>query len=116
MVKNLPTNAGDTRETDSIPGLGRSPREKIATHSWKTPWTESLAVYTHTHTHTHTHTQYFGVNSAASKCGRSEEKGKLVFFWCSQKKHKEAILVLALLTMEKQRVSIQSIEQSGLFP
>ena len=73
MVKNLPTNAGDTRETDSIPGL-RSSREEIATHSWKTPWTESLAgynlwgskesdmtesthTYTHTHTHTHTHTE-----------------------------------------------------------
>ena len=26
-VKNLPTNAGDIRDTDSIPGLGRSPGE-----------------------------------------------------------------------------------------
>ena len=26
VVKNLPTNAGDTRDTDSITGLGRSPR------------------------------------------------------------------------------------------
>ena len=26
MVKNLPANAGDTRSTDSIPGMGRSPR------------------------------------------------------------------------------------------
>ena len=25
MVKNLPVNAGDVRDTDSIPGLGRSP-------------------------------------------------------------------------------------------
>ena len=25
MVKNLPTNAGDTRDADSIPGLGRFP-------------------------------------------------------------------------------------------
>ena len=25
MVKNLPTNAGDTRDVGSIPGLGRSP-------------------------------------------------------------------------------------------
>jgi len=24
-VKNMPTNAGDTRDTGSIPGLGRSP-------------------------------------------------------------------------------------------
>ena len=25
MVKNLPANAGDVRDTGSIPGLGRSP-------------------------------------------------------------------------------------------
>ena len=25
MVKNPPANAGNTRDTDSIPGLGRSP-------------------------------------------------------------------------------------------
>ena len=27
MVKNLPANAGDTRDTGSISGLGRSPGE-----------------------------------------------------------------------------------------
>ena len=27
MVKNLPSNAGDRRDTGSIPGLGRSPGE-----------------------------------------------------------------------------------------
>ena len=27
MVKNLPANAGDTRDTGSIPGVGRSPAE-----------------------------------------------------------------------------------------
>ena len=27
MVKNLPANAGDARDTSSIPELGRSPRE-----------------------------------------------------------------------------------------
>ena len=27
MVKNLPANAGDTRDVDLIPGSGRSPRE-----------------------------------------------------------------------------------------
>ena len=27
MVKNLPTNSGDTRDAGSIPGLGRSPGE-----------------------------------------------------------------------------------------
>ena len=27
MIKNLPANAGDVRETDLIPGLGRSPGE-----------------------------------------------------------------------------------------
>ena len=28
MIKNLPVNAGDARDTDSIPGLGRSPGEE----------------------------------------------------------------------------------------
>ena len=41
MVKNLPVNAGDV---GSIPGLGRAPRERKATHSsilaWRIPWTE----------------------------------------------------------------------------
>ena len=41
MVKNLP--AGDL---GSIPGLGRSPEEGMATHSsilaWRIPWTEEL--------------------------------------------------------------------------
>ena len=32
-VKNLPANAGDTRDTSSIPGSGRSPEKKMATHS-----------------------------------------------------------------------------------
>ena len=27
VVRNLPANAGDARGEDSIPGLGRSPRE-----------------------------------------------------------------------------------------
>ena len=27
VIKNLPANSGDVRETDSIPGLGRSPGE-----------------------------------------------------------------------------------------
>ena len=27
MVKNLPANAGDSRDMGSIPGLGRSPEE-----------------------------------------------------------------------------------------
>ena len=44
VVKNLPANAGDTR--DSVPSLGREDplEEGLATHSsilaWETPWTE----------------------------------------------------------------------------
>ena len=42
-VKNLPANAGDIRDTDSIPG--EDPLEEgIETHSsilaWRIPWTE----------------------------------------------------------------------------
>ena len=44
VVKNPPANAGDTRDTSLIPGLGRSPREGMATCSsilaWEIPWTE----------------------------------------------------------------------------
>ena len=44
MVKNLPANAGDTRDEGLIPGLGRSPEEEMATHSgilaWKRSWIE----------------------------------------------------------------------------
>ena len=44
MVKNLPANAGDTRDLGLIPGSGRSPGVGNATHSsilaWKIPWAE----------------------------------------------------------------------------
>ena len=44
VVKNLPANAGNPRDTGSIRGSGRSPGEEMATHStivaWKIPWTE----------------------------------------------------------------------------
>ena len=33
VVKNLPANAGNARDTGSIPGLGRSPGEEMATYS-----------------------------------------------------------------------------------
>ena len=44
MVKNLPANAGDVSGIDLILGLGRSPKDSMATHSsilpWEIPWTE----------------------------------------------------------------------------
>ena len=44
VVKNLSANAGDTRDTDLIPGLGRSPGGGNGNHSrilaWEIPWTE----------------------------------------------------------------------------
>ena len=47
VAKNLPANAGDVRDSGSIPGLGRSLEEGMATHSsilaWRTLW--SLAGY-----------------------------------------------------------------------
>ena len=44
VMKNPPANAGDTRSTVSIPGLGRFPGEG---NGWRIPWTErSLASYT----------------------------------------------------------------------
>ena len=44
MVKNPSGSAGDIRDTDLIPGLGRSSEGGMATHSsilaWRIPWTE----------------------------------------------------------------------------
>ena len=44
MVKNPPANAGDAEDMSSIPGLGRSLGNEMATHSsilaLKIPWTE----------------------------------------------------------------------------
>ena len=42
--KNPPANAGDIRDVGSVPALGRSPEECLATHSnilaWRIPWAE----------------------------------------------------------------------------
>ena len=41
MVKNLPANAEDARDTGSTPGSGRSLEEEMATHSClEMPWIE----------------------------------------------------------------------------
>ena len=44
MVENLPANAGDVRNTGSIPGSEDPPDKGMATHSsilaWRIPWTE----------------------------------------------------------------------------
>ena len=44
VVKNLPPNSGDRRDAGSIPGLGRSLKEGMTSHSsvlaWRIPWTE----------------------------------------------------------------------------
>ena len=38
MVKNLPANSGDIRDTSSVPGLGRSPGEGNSNHSSILAW------------------------------------------------------------------------------
>ena len=41
MVNNLPANAGDTRDTDSIPVSGRSPEGGLGNPpAQRIPWTE----------------------------------------------------------------------------
>ena len=42
VVKNPPVNAGEARDTGSIPGLGRSPGggTHFSIPAWKIPWTE----------------------------------------------------------------------------
>ena len=43
VVKNPPAAAGDAGDQGSIPGLGRSPEQEMATYSsilaWEIPWT-----------------------------------------------------------------------------
>ena len=43
-TKNMPANAGDTRDVGSISGLGKSPGEGNGNHfsilAWEIPWTE----------------------------------------------------------------------------
>ena len=43
VTKNSPDDAGDLRDVDWIPGLGRSPEKEMATHSsilaWRIPGT-----------------------------------------------------------------------------
>ena len=44
MVKNTPANAGDSRNTGSIPGSEDPLEEEVTTHcsilAWRIPWTE----------------------------------------------------------------------------
>ena len=44
QVRNSPANAGDSGDTSSIPGLGRSPGEgngdPLSILAWEVPWTE----------------------------------------------------------------------------
>ena len=75
VVKNPPANAGDARDTGSIPGSGRSSKEGNgnsfqysclgnlmdkgawqATDQEVTKNQRQLSVHAHIHTHTHTHT------------------------------------------------------------
>ena len=46
VVKNLPANAGDMRDTGLVPDPGRSLEKEVAAHSsilaGRTPWTEEL--------------------------------------------------------------------------
>ena len=50
MVKNPPANAGDIRDTGSIPGSGRSLGAGNGTHAsivaWRIPRTETQVSYT----------------------------------------------------------------------
>ena len=47
MVKNPLANAGDSRDTGSVPGLGRSLEKEVAIHfsilPWIIPWTKEPA-------------------------------------------------------------------------
>ena len=75
MVKNPPANAGDIRDSGSIPGSGRSPgggngnplqgsclENPMDGQAWRATVhsvaeSDMTEVTSHTHTHTHTHTE-----------------------------------------------------------
>ena len=46
VVKNPPASAGETRDVDSIPELGRSPGgghgNPLQCYAWRIPWSEEL--------------------------------------------------------------------------
>ena len=66
LVKNIPANAEDARNADSIPGWEDPLEKEMATHSsihaWKIPWTEepggllSMGLQSQTWLSTHAHT------------------------------------------------------------
>ena len=90
----LPANAGDTRDTGSIPGLGRSPEEGngnplqyscLGTSMDRGAWWATIhgvtrvghdLVTKHTHTHTHTHTHEEARLRGRSKGECSEKLGQ----------------------------------------
>ena len=72
VVKNLPANEGDARDSGSVPESGRYSRggngNPLSILAWEISWTEEpgwlqsmgsqksqtkLSMHTHTHTHTH---------------------------------------------------------------
>ena len=69
VLKNPPANTGDTRDSDLIPTLGRSPGEGNVNslqysnlgnpmdRGEESDMTEHIHTHTHTHTHRHADTQ-----------------------------------------------------------
>ena len=82
MGKNPPANAGDARDTGSIPGLGRSPGEgngnllqssclenSMDSDAWLgyCPWGRKESATTeHIHVHARTHTHFFSKEDSGS--------------------------------------------------
>ena len=58
VVKNLPANGGDLRDTSSITGSGRCLEEDVAAHSgildWRIPWTQEPGGLQSTGSHSRT--------------------------------------------------------------
>ena len=65
MVKNPPANAGDIRDSGSIPGSGRVPRRRVWQHTpiilaWNIPWTEEPGPWGHKESDTTEATEHAG--------------------------------------------------------
>ena len=69
LVRKLPANSGDTRDTRSVPGMiERSPEVEngnllqyscLENSTNRGAWQAKIHRVTHTHTHTHTHTRSY---------------------------------------------------------
>ena len=103
VVKNLPVNAGDTKDLGSIPGLGKSPgvgngtplpnsclEDPMGRGAWgaivhgATKSQVRLTTHTHTHTHTQHSRKFLPIHKCQESVGQGFPGGPVIKTLCSQ--------------------------------